>query len=56
MKRLDIVEGKVVGSNSVQSDGRLIHCWTSSVQTAVAPQPLDLSSYKGKRGQIRASP
>jgi hypothetical protein len=42
------IQGKVVGPNSILYQGRTVSCWTISMQTAVAPQPLDLSPYLGK--------
>lgn len=52
MHTLDNVEGKVVGPNSLRSNGRTIHCWTNAIQAAVAPQPLFLSAYMGKGVQV----
>lgn len=49
---LDVLVGKVVGPNLLRSNGRTIACWTNSMQSAMAPQPLDLSSYEGKTVQV----
>lgn len=42
MKNMDTITGQVVGMNSLRSGGRIINCWTISMQAAVQPQPLDL--------------
>ena len=42
------IEGTVVGSNSIRYMERVINCFINSMQEAVAPQPLDLTSYMGK--------
>ncbi|MCK4604537.1 MAG: hypothetical protein KAU41_07560 [Deltaproteobacteria bacterium] len=42
------IQGKVIGSNSIQYEERIIECWTNSMQAAVVPQPLDLTPYEGK--------
>lgn len=53
MSGLTMVIGKVVGNNEVLSgEGRTILCWTISMAAAMAPVPLDLSGYMGKRVEV----
>ncbi|TKJ38544.1 hypothetical protein CEE37_12320 [candidate division LCP-89 bacterium B3_LCP] len=48
MKELDLIQGKVVESNVLRIQERLIHCWTNAMQAAITPQPLDLSQNMGE--------
>lgn len=52
MPERDIIEGQVIGSNLINSGGRIIACWTNGMQDAVAPQPLDLEEHIGKTVQV----
>ena len=46
------IEGKVVGVNEVQAEGRIISCWENAMQAAVTPQPLDLKEYMGREVEV----
>jgi len=46
------VIGRVVGSNSIDVNGRIIRCYENSAMQAVAPIPLDLSSYMGMSVEV----
>ena len=47
MNGIITIQGKVIGPNSILYQGRTVSCWTISMQTPVAPRPLDLSEYMG---------
>jgi len=55
MSEIKTIQGKVVGSNSIEYDGRVIACWTNAMQAAIAPQPLNLSDYMNKVVKVRGS-
>jgi len=55
MNGFEIIQGKVVGPNSILHQGRIISCWTISMQAAVAPIPLDLSQYIGMFVEVSGS-
>ena len=48
MSDLITIEGKVIGSNTIEYKGKVIECFVNGMAEAVAPQPLDLSAYIGK--------
>lgn len=52
MNSLDKIIGTVVGHNEVRCGGRTISCWEISMQAAVEPKPLDLSSHMDKLVEV----
>ena len=52
MNSLDKIIGTVVGYNELRCDGRIISCWENSIQTAVEPIPLNLSSHMDKLVEV----
>lgn len=44
----DVIEGEVIGKNSILVNGRTIQCWENPMQASIAPQPLNLEPYMGK--------
>jgi len=48
----ETVIGRVVGSNSIDVNGRIIRCHEMGAAQAVADRPLDLSSYMGMIAEV----
>lgn len=53
MKEYDVIQGKVVGKNSLQQGNKVVYCWVNAMQAAVAPVPFDLSAHMGKWVEVQ---
>jgi len=42
------IQGKVLGSNEILSEGKILKCWGNSSQSPRPPVPLKLKPYKGE--------
>lgn len=53
MNEYDVIQGKVVGNNSLLLGNRVVSCWRNAMQASLAPQPLNLSPHMGKLVEVR---
>ena len=52
MNERTTIQGEVTGYNEIAYEKDTIRCWTTAMQAAISPQPLNLSAYLGSEVRV----